>query len=247
MRPRMLPTGQEHSYEFLRQRILRGEFKSGSWVNTEQVAKTLGLSRMPVREALRQLAAEGLVTIYPRHGVRVTSLAADEISELFEIRAVLEALAVRRAHPRLTEEDFRKLEELADELGTVEGKQQSWFRCHDAFHDYVCDRSGFPILVNQIRNLRHRVEPYLRLFLKLYDAEMPGSEHASLVAKLRSKSALEAESAMREHVLSAAAAILKFVPPASGTMSLARARNNEHAKNTKKVVVQRVNLAQTRR
>jgi len=135
---RSLTTGQDHSYNYLRQGILSGEFESGSRINMEHSAASLGLSRMPVRAAIRQLATEGVVTIYPRRGVRVTSLAPD-----------------------------------------------------------------------------HRVEPYLRFFLKLYDA----SEHRSLVKPIKGKNAGAAEYAMREHVRSAAAAILKFVPPAQTASS----------------------------
>src|SRR5262249_12836415 len=115
---RSLTTGQDHSYNYLRQGILSGEFESGSRINLEHGAASLRI----------RLATEGLVTIYPRRGVRVTSLAPDEINELFEVGSVPEGLAGRHAHPRMSKADFTKLEELAENISSVEGQPASWFR-----------------------------------------------------------------------------------------------------------------------
>ena len=80
--PRRPPTAREHVYEFLRVRILSREIPSDSRLHLDAVARQLGVSRMPVREAVRQLASEGLLTIYPRRGVVVTGLASQDILEL---------------------------------------------------------------------------------------------------------------------------------------------------------------------
>jgi len=204
-------TAQEHAYHYLRVRILSGELASGQRINLDLIAKALGVSRMPVRDALRQLSAEGLVTIYPRRGVSVTSLAAVDVLDLFEMRSELEGLAVRRALPSIQQGDIEQLEKMADDMEAVEKQPMVWLPRHDAFHDYLCTKAGSPRLVAQIRNFRQSVEPYIRLFLTLYDAEMPGAEHRGLIDAIKLGDAPAAEGAMREHITSAAAAILKFL------------------------------------
>jgi DNA-binding GntR family transcriptional regulator len=97
------------AYEFLRRRIRDGQLQSGVRIKAEEVAAELGISRMPVREALRQLDTEGLVTIRPNRGAVVTRLGPDEILELFEMRAALEGIAIRRAVSRFDEDNFEEI------------------------------------------------------------------------------------------------------------------------------------------
>ena len=89
-----LATAQQEAYLFLREQILSGELSAQARVNPADVADRLGISRMPVREALRQLDAEGLVIMRPNRRAFVASLSATEVEELFEIRTALEVMAV---------------------------------------------------------------------------------------------------------------------------------------------------------
>src|SRR6516225_1896826 len=102
MAPSKRPSSaQEEAWRFIRERILMGVFPGGLRLSPQRLADDLGSSRMPVREALLQLDAEGLVTIRPNRSAVVTVLTADDILELFEMRSVLEALAARLAAPQL--------------------------------------------------------------------------------------------------------------------------------------------------
>jgi DNA-binding GntR family transcriptional regulator len=85
----------------LRQAILRGEFKAGQPLLQDEVAARFGVSKIPAREALLQLKAEGLVSFYPNRGATVSELSAGEVNEIYIIRIALETLALRRALPRL--------------------------------------------------------------------------------------------------------------------------------------------------
>ena len=98
--------------EALRERILRGDYPEGAPLRQDAIAVEFGVSRIPVREALRQLEAEGLVTISPHQGATVSTLSIDEVRELFELRALIESDLLRRAIPQLTESDLKRAAEI---------------------------------------------------------------------------------------------------------------------------------------
>src|SRR5262245_28054724 len=100
----------------LRERILRGDYPEGEPLRQDAIADELGVSRIPVREALRQLEAEGLVTFSPHRGAVVSSLSLEEIDELFELRADIECDLLRRAIPRMTEEQLERATDVLDEF-----------------------------------------------------------------------------------------------------------------------------------
>src|SRR5947209_10797712 len=102
--------------EALRERILRGDLPEGEPLRQDALADELGVSRIPVREALRQLEAEGLVTFSPHRGAVVSSLSLEEISELFELRAEIECDLVCRAIPNMTKEQLDRATEVLDEF-----------------------------------------------------------------------------------------------------------------------------------
>lgn len=229
----MIPTTRQHAYKYLREQILKGRLSNGQRINLDDIAAALGVSRMPVREAVRQLSAEGFVTIYPRRGVTVTSLDFDDILELFEMRAVLEGLAVRHAAPFIAKGGIDRLNALADGMETAENDSLLWLRRHDEFHDYLCSKSGLSRLSTQIKNIRYSVEPYIRFFLSLYSAEMPGAEHRRLIEVIKRGDLLAAENAMREHIHSAAEAILKFLRHSESNKKPGPAGEDEEARREK--------------
>ncbi|UTR11918.1 GntR family transcriptional regulator [Evansella sp. LMS18] len=105
-------TIQVHVTNKLRQAIFQGAFKKGDRLIQEEWAKKLGVSRMPIREALKQLEMEGLVKIEPRKGAVVIPISADDISEIYTVRSFFEGLAVEKALPYITENDEAELEEI---------------------------------------------------------------------------------------------------------------------------------------
>src|SRR5690242_5553775 len=102
--------------EALRERILRGDYPEGEPLRQDALADELGVSRIPVREALRQLEAEGLVTFNPHRGAVVSSLSLDEIVELFELRADIECDLLARAIPRMERDQLNRAIEVLDEF-----------------------------------------------------------------------------------------------------------------------------------
>ncbi len=202
-------TAQQHAYAYLRDRIVSGQYPGGTRVDVNEVAAAVGASRMPVREALRQLDSEGLVTIRPNRGAVVTALTPDDILDVFEMRAALEALAARVALPRIDDGALADLAQIVDRMDRSRRDGTAWLRHHDDFHAAVCALSGRVHLVEQIARLRRHVEPYLRVHVGVYDPpEMLGSEHRELLDTLKLRDPVRVEAAVREHVERAGAHVV---------------------------------------
>jgi len=174
----------------------------------ESIAAALGISRMPVREAIRQLDAEGYVTIRPNRGAVVTSRSREEIVELFEIRAALEGLALRLGAARGNAESLAELELELQRLRGLRTDHAAWHERHDEVHDRLCRTSGRLQLEAECRRYRLAVQPYMRLYLKSGRTfEQPGFEHEHLVEALRSRDGERAERMMHSHIMANADAI----------------------------------------
>src|SRR5437016_14114112 len=114
------------AYEYVRQEILTGRLPGGSPVRQEAIAARLGVSRIPVRDAIAHLAADGLVTYESNRRVIVTVLRENDLSELFKMRAVLEGLAARHAAANLTDKDLDQLAWLAARMDKTETVEDQW-------------------------------------------------------------------------------------------------------------------------
>lgn len=207
-----LPTAQQEAYYYLRDRILCGELAGGARVNPAEVAQHLNISRMPVREALRQLAAEGFVSMRPNRSAAVTTLTAAEIDELFEIRTALEVMAVGYAVAAITPDTLGDLIACKDRMDRSRDDPFEWAKRHDDFHQAICELSGRKRLAQEVGRIRHAIRPYVLMYLKVFDTvEMPGLEHGSLIDALASKDAKRAQQLMREHVANPGAGLVKFL------------------------------------
>lgn len=226
--PTVAPTGPAPSaewtaYEYLRGEILSGRLPGGSPIRQEAIAGQLGLSRIPVRDAIAHLAANGLVTYESNRRVRVTVLQEADLVELFEMRAVLEGLAARHAVARLTDADFEQLSWLAARMDKTERAEDQWIPVHNEFHELLCRRAGLPRLFREIHRLRQSVEPYVRVLITLDGAaELRTSRHNQLVNSIiRNRDPDHAEKAVRDHIQHASRAIAASI----------RASQNQRAKS----------------
>lgn len=207
-----LGTIQQHAYQYLRDMILTGAYAGGQKINPAKVAEELDISRMPVREALRQLDSEGLITMRPNRGAIVTILTTSEVLEIFEIRGVLEGLAVRTALPSLTDEDIDDLDHRRRRMDRVREEPKLWISRHDEFHDHLCSRSGRPRLTQEIARMRASVQPYLQIYIAHHASpEMTGFEHDGLMDLVRQRDEARAEEYMRDHIMSAAHGVIDYL------------------------------------
>jgi DNA-binding GntR family transcriptional regulator len=192
-------TAERLTYDYLRDRIIRGDLPGGSAIRQQDVATRLGVSRIPVRDALRHLAAEGLITVESNRRVVVTSLTVTDITELFQMRAVLEGLAARFAAPQMTPPILDRLSLLADQMNRACSNVDEWNPIHQEFHDLICQQAGMPRLHEEIVRMRSAVEPYLRVIISTYGiAARSGSNHRPVLAALRRRDGVGAERAMRD-------------------------------------------------
>jgi len=206
---RVSGTAEEEAYRHLLRAIRSGRYKAGDRLIPEEIAAEINMSRMPVREAFRRLATEGLVVIRPNRGCTISGLTIDEIYEVFEIRSVLEGLAVRLAMPRINAAAIRELEGLREAMNE---SPADWVLNHSKFHDYLCGLSGRPKLMRQIRTLHVSIEPYLRIYL--HHAEKTRSAdaaHRVILDALRAGDADQAEAVMRAHVMGTAPLLANFI------------------------------------
>jgi DNA-binding GntR family transcriptional regulator len=219
------------AYDYLRRRIRDGQLQSGVRIKAEEVAAELGISRMPVREAIRQLDTEGLVTIRPNRGAVVTRLSPDEILEVFEMRAALEGIAIRRAIPRFNEDKFEEIGLILSRLDRARPDIDQWILRHSEFHDFICQQSSAYRLCGEVQRLRAAVEPYLRMVM-LQSELASGSteEHRQLIEVIRAGHEETAERVMRTHILETAHELIAaLAPPVSAAPGAGAKRSRSRA------------------
>ncbi|EFC82926.1 GntR family transcriptional regulator [Parafrankia sp. EUN1f] len=200
----------------LRGRILRGELTQGSRVIEDRLAEELGVSRNPVREAIRLLESEGLVEVTPRKGVMVTVISGEEADDLIEVRAALEVTAVRRAATRgITAEIDAELEAVLveGESVTEAGAYERLSALNARFHDLLARASGNNHLVEVLRDLQNR----LQLLFSAGVSRRSGrawEEHRRVLQAIRARDADWAEAEIRAHINGAAHRYRKEKPQA---------------------------------
>jgi DNA-binding GntR family transcriptional regulator len=189
--------------EKLRDQIIRGEIPEGAQLRQDAIATQYHVSRIPVREALRQLDAEGLIAIVPNRGAIVPALSPDDIEELFSIRALLEPEVLKLSIPRLTEDDFSEADALlhkyAHEL--QQDHVSEWGRLNSQFHSILYSRANQPRFMAIIRNVNSSGERYTRLQLYLtHGVNRAHEEHRRILEFCRQRDVERACKLLREHI-----------------------------------------------
>ena len=155
-------TMAEAALEELREAIILGELVPGAPLRLEDLARSLGMSISPIREAVRQLEALGLAEHVPHHGAKVVALDVDDLRELFEVRLALETLAVRGAARRFGEEDAARARSSLEAWGTARrgNDVREAMRAHTAFHFTIYEAAGSQWLLRLIRPAWDSCERY---------------------------------------------------------------------------------------
>jgi DNA-binding GntR family transcriptional regulator len=186
----------------LRRTILAGELKPGSQILQDRIAENLGVSRVPVREALKMLEGEGQVAYAPHRGYFVAELDAAELIEVYQIREILEAEAVTRALPFLTEEDHERMREAVDQMEAAEGDGDvvALTAANRRFHFAVMEPCGMPRLLRIIRQLWDSTDPYRSIYFG--DAKHRGTvrnEHREILKAVVHADAEQVVQHLNEH------------------------------------------------
>lgn len=198
----------------IRDRILRGVYPAGRPLRQDAIAEQLGVSRIPVREALRLLEAEGLVTFHPHRGAVVTTLSLGEIEELYELRAFIEPDLVRRAVPRISDALIDRAEEVLDhyEASLRSGEVAGWGGLNWEFHSTLYAAAERPVTMDVVHRLHQHSDRYSRMQLALTHGESRAiKEHREIAAVMRQRDVKRSTALMREHILGAGRALLAFL------------------------------------
>jgi len=197
-RPRTVAAGV---YLHLRRELLTGALEPGTWLREQELAAALQVSRTPVREAVRQLAQEGLLVIEPNRGVHVPTLSLGEAVDTYAVRAPLEAMAAGLAAVRATVEDKAELRAHLDAMNAVAvGDFAEHIRTDDAFHGFVAGLSGNLVLQETIQRLSQRVMRVKILTRDVNTSAQAHAQHAGIVAAIVAGDQAAAAAAMSEHV-----------------------------------------------
>lgn len=190
--------------ERLRQRIFSRELAPGSWIDELRIAQELGISRTPLREALKVLAAEGLVTMKLRRGAYVTEVSEQDLREVYELLALLEADAAAAACSRASAEQLQQLQDLHQQLEAAAdaqtGSRERFFALNEAFHRQLLDISGNRWRAQVVSDLR-QVMKLKRHGSLLREGRLHESllEHRALMAALEQRDADAARKLMARH------------------------------------------------
>lgn len=194
----------------LRERIVSGALPAGSKIDQNALAEELGVSRMPVREALRQLDAEGFVNLISHRGALVAKLTEEEIVEIYEIRSVLAGLASRLSAPKLDDSTVKELEQLFAAMKTADPDQ--WINLNERFHELIEQPCRAERLLTLIERLTQQCRPYLRISVHLVHIQQTAeAEHAQILEACRERDAFGLELAVREHLLSSGQVVASYV------------------------------------
>ena len=190
-------------FNTLRQAILKGELAPGERLMEIQLAEKLGVSRTPIREAIRKLELEGLVLMIPRKGAEVAKISEKSLRDVLEVRRSLEELAIELACQRMTEENmehlagvqrsFRQAIEKGDAMVIAETDEQ--------FHYVIYQGTGNDKLIQMLNNLREQMYRYRLEYIKDEDKrQILLVEHEHILGAIKSRNIAEAKKAAREHL-----------------------------------------------
>jgi len=201
--PTTYRTMQEIAHESIREAILTGRYAPGQRLLPDDLARELGTSRMPVREALQRLEVAGLVTITPHRGAVVNELSKKDIVEIYHIRAVLEGLAARLATPHLASSDYDRLNALIKDMASVASAGPDLdqvLRANRDFHEIIWQGAHAPRLYELLQNLYIASQRFRNISLLL-----PGrlsqivAEHRRIAHALAASDPAAAERFANEH------------------------------------------------
>lgn len=189
--------------ETLREELQSGRMEPGSRIHLGETAARLGMSPIPVREALRTLATEGLVVSLPHRGYRVPEASVADLEDTYRLRLILDPLAVELAVPRMTDADFRRAEDALARLATALAANE-WMAIRTAnrdFHLAIYEAAASPWLLKLINMLWETSERYQRLSTPFRGTtRQRTNEHVEILKACRSGNAKRAATFMRDHL-----------------------------------------------
>ncbi len=198
-------TKSDFAYTRIREGILSGEFEPGMVLQQTLLAKTIGISTTPLREALRRLKSEGLVELDAHRDARVSALTAEEARDLLEVRLSLDPLAAALAAERRTKDDIARIRDLVKAVKPLQSNPTTYdLASHRAFHHAVYQASHNDLLISTLDALWDKADRYRRLGLEVVrsqeERDQKDREHHELVDSVVRGDGEGAAEVMRQHI-----------------------------------------------
>jgi DNA-binding GntR family transcriptional regulator len=214
MTARIAPTAlYQEVAERLRQRIFAHELTPGTWIDEQKLADHYGISRTPLREALKVLASEGLVELKPRRGCYVTELSPRDLDDIFPLMALLEGRATHEAINKASDSDIKLLAEIHTRLekSAAENRMTDFFEANQEFHKKLQELADNRWLLSVIQDLRKALK-----LSRLHSLSLEGrlnqslKEHCEIMAAIQARDIAKAEKGMHDHILAGREALAKM-------------------------------------
>ncbi len=205
---------REIVFEVIRESILSGRFAPGERLMETQLAEELGVSRTPVREAIRKLELEGLVVMVPRRGAYVASMSVRDISETFEIRSALEGLAAKLAVDKITADELEAMEVTVLRMSkSIDNKDLTELvEIDEEFHDILVKASRNQRLTQMISLLREQIKRFRRASLSTLERQsLILGEHRQILEAIAERATDKAQRLVEEHISNAEDSLLNVV------------------------------------
>ncbi|ACL74411.1 GntR family transcriptional regulator [Ruminiclostridium cellulolyticum] len=210
---------REVIFNSLREAIIIGELRPGERLMEVQLAEKMGVSRTPVREAIRKLELEGLVDMIPRKGAHVAELSIKDIMDVLEVRASLDGLATSLAAERITDDELKELKHINSQFANyIEKENLNGSIKKDAeFHDIIYRASRNDKLISIINNLREQVQRFRVIYLKDYNnSKNLIKEHNDIYEAVSSRSMENARNIAKTHIINQESTILSSLKMQKG-------------------------------
>ena len=188
----------------IREDILSGKYKQNEELKENSIGLELGVSRTPVREALRQLELEGLVNIIPNKGAYVTGISEKDMHDIYVVRSYLEGLCAKWACENITEEQLEALEEVVylSEFHSKKEHFEQVVELDNKFHELIYEASDSKILKHVLSDFHHYVQRIRKITLSNPErAEHSNAEHTAILDAIRQRNGALAESLAHEHII----------------------------------------------
>ena len=206
-------TTTDHIASALRTAIYDGQFADDEELNQVELAQYFNVSRVPIREALRQLQAEGLVRIVAHHKTVVIGLTVNEILELIEMRAVLEAYMVRKSAPQLDQRALTRLHKLCDEMDRITDYGSRWVLKNWEFHQTLYGSGSSKTMIDLVERIHLKIERYARQAGTDTRLREAAAEHREIIGHIERKDYAAASAVIERHVLNTGEEIRRHREP----------------------------------
>ncbi len=202
-------TSGQTATRILRERILSGDLHPGTKLSQHHLAQALGMSRIPVRDALRSLASEGLVDVRAHSTAVVSRLSTEDLQELYELRIAIEPALGRLAVAGLTEGHFREMEALLDELENT-SETPRWLSLNNRFHETMYAAADRRRSLDMVRTIRRQTDRYTAIYVEL-NHPVADVEHRMIFETSRQGHSVRLEALLTAHISGSYEQMLRYL------------------------------------